>query len=173
MSLETQTRTLHIHPNPKGGRASYTRKEVAMPVYKFQCHRCFTKSGIMSSNPQDAPSCCDGELMVPILVDSTKERDHKEEYTQHQLDYLVSLINYMSQIISEYEAGTRDRRFTPADNQARLRELITERDGIYHDELCEAARQLGYEYLPLPASPHWQAPDGRMLYLTYQPSPKQ
>jgi hypothetical protein len=95
-----------------------------------------------------------------------------DSYTQKQLDYLVSLINYTSRIISEYEAGTRDRRFTPADNQARLRELILERDDLYHDELCEAARQLGYEYLPSPASPHWQASGGRALHLTYQPQPK-
>ena len=38
-------------------------REVNMPVYQFQCMRCFITSGIMSRNIEDAPSCCGGELM--------------------------------------------------------------------------------------------------------------
>ena len=39
-----------------------------MPIYQFQCMRCFIVSGYMSANLHDAPTCCDGELMVAIKL---------------------------------------------------------------------------------------------------------
>ena len=39
-----------------------------MPIYQFQCMRCFIVSGYMSANLHDAPTCCDGELMVAIKI---------------------------------------------------------------------------------------------------------
>jgi len=54
-----------------------------MPVYKFQCQQCFIVSGEMSSNPNDAPSCCGGEPMVPIPVNSVcPYYEHLPEETQ-------------------------------------------------------------------------------------------
>ena len=35
-------------------------------LYKFQCDRCFIISGLVSSNPDDAPLCCSREPMTPI-----------------------------------------------------------------------------------------------------------
>ena len=92
--------------------------------------------------------------------------------TTTRLDYLVDLVNYKTKIITEYLEGERDRRNTPAQNQERLQENIAERNEIYYNDLCEAARQLGYDYLPFPAVPHWQAPGGRALYLSYAPAPR-
>lgn len=88
------------------------------------------------------------------------------------LDYLVDLINYKTKIIREYREGKRDKRNTPMQNQERLQENQAERDDIYYNDLCVAARQLGYEWLPFPAVPHWQAPDGRVLWLSYDPPPR-
>ena len=45
-----------------------------MPIYQFQCMRCFIVSGYMSANLHDAPTCCDGELMVAIKLPRRRER---------------------------------------------------------------------------------------------------
>jgi len=91
---------------------------------------------------------------------------------REKLDYLVDFLNYQGRLIEEYQSGIRDRRFTPIQNAERLQELITERDNLYHKELCLFARRCGYEYLPFPAVPHWQrADDTGGLPLTYAPPP--
>ena len=38
------------------------------PIYQFQCGTCFITSGIMSANKEDAPCCCGGERMYPMLI---------------------------------------------------------------------------------------------------------
>lgn len=42
-------------------------------VYKFQCMICFLQSGIVSNNPQDAPTCCNGEKMTAICIEENME----------------------------------------------------------------------------------------------------
>lgn len=37
-----------------------------MIVYGFQCPKCLIVSGWVSLDASDAPTCCDGERMVPI-----------------------------------------------------------------------------------------------------------
>ena len=44
-----------------------------MTVYMFQCNRCFIKSGIASSNPDDAPTCCGGQKMSPVAFSSEQD----------------------------------------------------------------------------------------------------
>ena len=59
-------------------------------VYIFQCNRCLVTSSHVSSDPSDAPLCCGGEPMAPILIESTpstgmgdKDRGQIEGHTQH------------------------------------------------------------------------------------------
>jgi len=114
-----------------------------------------------------------GLLQSAFTWDIEPEGEHlPDSYTEEQLAHLVDLVNYKTKIITEYLEGERDRRNTPAQNQERLQENIAERNEIYYNDLCEAARQLGYDYLPFPAVPHWQAPGGRALYLSYAPAPR-
>ena len=43
--------------------------------YTFQCDVCFLLSGYASRSPDDAPSCCGGELMTPIYHEVEIEKD--------------------------------------------------------------------------------------------------
>jgi len=49
-------------------------REGQSPVYTFQCPRCLIVSMQMSRNPDDAPTCCGGERMIPILVGDFEEK---------------------------------------------------------------------------------------------------
>jgi len=49
------------------------------PTYTFQCPTCFIISGHMSKNMDDAPSCCGGVRMVPILVGKPNKGKGKTE----------------------------------------------------------------------------------------------
>ena len=93
-----------------------------------------------------------------------------EPTLQEQLDYLVPQINYLTRVIGEYMSRQRSKHLSYADNAERQRELEQERRNMY-DQLCQVAQALGYEYLPYPATPHWQAPS-KALYLDYAPIPK-
>ena len=42
--------------------------EARMPVYQFQCNRCFIVSGRVSRSREDAPICCDGEPMIATVI---------------------------------------------------------------------------------------------------------
>lgn len=39
-----------------------------MPVYQFQCSRCFIVSGKVSRNREDAPTCCGGKPMIATII---------------------------------------------------------------------------------------------------------
>jgi hypothetical protein len=89
------------------------------------------------------------------------------------LSFLVETLNYQARIIDEYRKGKRDKRFTSAQNAERLQGLVGQWDALYQHEFCPLARACGYEYLPLPAVPHWQrASNDSGLWLDYAPPPQ-
>lgn len=42
-------------------------------AYIFQCMRCFIVSGFTSTDSEDAPSCCGGELMCAIPMEYKRD----------------------------------------------------------------------------------------------------
>jgi len=53
-------------------------------LYGFQCPRCFLRSGdaiqgTLSAAQEAAPSCCEGEKMIPVVVESELEPVEERE----------------------------------------------------------------------------------------------
>jgi hypothetical protein len=46
-----------------------------IPIYAFQCTRCFIVSGHMSKNPDDAPACCGGKKMAAVVIEPPGDED--------------------------------------------------------------------------------------------------
>ena len=42
-------------------------------LYGFQCNKCFLKSGIVSKDMDDAPTCCGGDKMMPYEIHPIKK----------------------------------------------------------------------------------------------------
>jgi hypothetical protein len=98
------------------------------------------------------------------VVEFRSELPHGYVTRQQVIDRAACEVSHARRIVEEYEEGKRGQRYSP-EGRAEMEKSARERLAWWELELEINAVLEGYEVLPPPASPKYQHPDGRMVYV--------